>query len=448
MNTEKYINIGGQRLTKVLYTLVFATVLLSDSLDGVDALINHRCMNTSFGSFQNFPGKSKRRQQQQRQLSSRGFKKAISLSSKNAKDEWADDEGTSVNTYNDGIRKLNPVGVSVSKDGFLSLLSVSLRNNASTSSIDSDAKQCVIPIRITSDSADSTAANSVEALTYIQLLGYGIDMGTAGVFPPRILADLVALYCTNNEDATSCEGYKNIENVLKRDLPEGVSYYEANPWLRSRVEFPKISLIGVRLELSGLCEVDGNVEMTQFVPIDFVLECLVDGKKLDVSLCSEIVQSDDSKVEGADIGCEALQETSYSYNAASAAFTALSLAIRYKAPLSITNENLSAILSMYSSSIILCDEASTMDASIRSVLPKWRSAEDLKGQTERVEKNLMQSFEANKLEGALRIAIEKGDKVAEEKIRQQMQKYESFDDLPTLSKSSDGIDFDNADGFQ
>ena len=327
------------------------------------------------------------------------------------------------------MRRLDAVGVSVSKFGFLSLLSISSTENQSY----------VIPVRITSDQSDYLAANSVEALTYIQLLGYGIDMASAGVFPPRILHDLVALHCTNNENAINDEGCSIIQNMLERDLPEGISFYDANPWLRSRVKFPKIELDCVKLELIDVhgeeTSQSTSDDLASFIPFSFILECRVEGKRLNVLLCSEILPDNIIDDDCFDVGCEPLQAVSYQYGPASAAFTALSLALRYQAPLSISNEAFDRVREKHSSSIIGCDK-SNFDSNIRRILPRWRSTGDLKGQTERIEKNLMQGFEANKLEGALRIAIEKGDEVAAQKIRERLGKFDSFDDLPTSTENS------------
>jgi len=332
------------------------------------------------------------------------------------------------------IRRLDPVGVSVSEYGFVALFSVLM-----------DDCSAILPIRITSDPMDANAANSVEALTYIQLLGYGIDMGSAGVFPPRLLDDLAALHCTNNDDAQADEGCVIIRESLDKYLPEDVTFYDANPWLRSRVKFPKVELNAIRLDLPSFApskESEGE-SFPMLVPFDFTLECLVDGKRLGIYLSTELV--DDSADSS---GCEPLQATSYQYGPASAAFTSLSLALRYKTPMSMSNDVLLRIQKSYPFSYLRYEEGAMSEA-IGAVFPRWRSTTDLKGQTERVEKNLMQSFEANKLEGALRIAIEKGDDAAAQKIRERLDKFDSFEDLPTIEEEGASVNYEKGEeGFQ
>jgi len=331
------------------------------------------------------------------------------------------------------IRRLDPVGVSVSECGFVALFSVLM-----------DDGSAILPIRITSDPMDAHAANSVEALTYIQLLGYGIDMGSAGVFPPRLLDDLAALHCTNNNDAEADEGCAIIRESLDNYLPDDVTFYDANPWLRSRVKFPKVELNAIRLDLPNFAPKESEGEsVPMLIPFDFTLECLVDGKRLGIYLSTELV--DDSADSS---GCEPLQATSYQYGPASAAFTSLSLALRYKTPISMSNDVLLRIQNSYPFSYLRYEEGAMSEA-IGAVFPRWRSTTDLKGQTERVEKNLMQSFEANKLEGALRIAIEKGDDAAAQKIRERLDKFDSFEDLPTIEEEGASVNFEKGEeGFQ
>lgn len=338
------------------------------------------------------------------------------------------------------LRRLDPIGVSVSKDGFLALLSTSIPSNKGAD----EHSRVVLPIRITTDPIDEVAASSVEALTFIQLLGYDIDMGAAAVLPPRLLQDLVALHCTHNNEAVQDEGCSIIQEVLVRDLPNGVSFYEANPWQRSRVKFPNIILNGVRLELpvSVAADFDNgeesllacNGETLPVIPFRFLLECSVDGKPLETCLFSEDEELSDKELKNKS---EPLQATSYHYGPASAAFTAISLSFRYKCPISISLSSLIDAQKLHPTSFITCEDAD-FEASVNDVLPKWKSADDLRGQTERIDKNLMSGFEANKLEGALKIALEKGDEVAAQKIREKLEKYDSFEDLPTTVDYDEG----------
>lgn len=63
--------------------------------------------------------------------------------------------------------------------------------------------------------------------------------------------------------------------------------------------------------------------------------------------------------------------------------------------------------------------------------PLFRSKEDSMAQNARVSNQLSTAFEANTLEAALRMAVEKGDEAAQEKIRLALKKFDNFpDDAP------------------
>ena len=85
------------------------------------------------------------------------------------------------------------------------------------------------------------------------------------------------------------------------------------------------------------------------------------------------------------------------------------------------------------------------DTAISRLLPDWRSLTDLREQSERVSQNINESYEVHKLHGALRIATEKGDLAAMEKIRAALDELDGFDDLPT-AKKNDGDKNDKGDG--
>merc|ERR1739844_223356 len=62
------------------------------------------------------------------------------------------------------------------------------------------------------------------------------------------------------------------------------------------------------------------------------------------------------------------------------------------------------------------------DKAIQSVLPQWRSTNALQSQSKRVVENIEQGFQLTTLQGALKIALQKGDDVAAEKIRAEIDK--------------------------
>ena len=79
------------------------------------------------------------------------------------------------------------------------------------------------------------------------------------------------------------------------------------------------------------------------------------------------------------------------------------------------------------------------------LLPDWRSLTDLRDQSQRVSQNINQSYEVHKLQGALRIATERGDTAAIEKIRAALDKLDDFDDLPTAEPSISDRNKDEGD---
>eukprot|EP00957_Ditylum_brightwellii_P023376 1763544-Ditylum_brightwellii.AAC.1 len=68
------------------------------------------------------------------------------------------------------------------------------------------------------------------------------------------------------------------------------------------------------------------------------------------------------------------------------------------------------------------------EAVISKVLPRWRAANTIRETSERVDRTVQRGFEENKLRGALRIAMEKGDDLAAKRIRDEIKKLNSFDD--------------------
>lgn len=239
------------------------------------------------------------------------------------------------------------------------------------------------PIQVTSNLDDSSAATSPEALTILQLIS-GVDMAGA-ILPPDVLSKLSVLQSENNDDVIA----QSITDFVRKTLPEDTqSYSSAHPWLQSRTKLPQVTLDDVQMKPIALnCKSSGIGSF-------------------------ELILTDDI-----------LKDVCYNYDEpASANFMAVALALRYKAPFELTT------------SVETLDEDE-----LHQRFPLFKSADNLLESSQRVTKNIERGFEYHKLSGALRIAVERGDLVAADRIREKLDAFDSLDDLPTLEDHSDGL---------
>eukprot|EP00586_Coscinodiscus_wailesii_P015143 CAMPEP_0172508802 /NCGR_PEP_ID=MMETSP1066-20121228/214948_1 /TAXON_ID=671091 /ORGANISM="Coscinodiscus wailesii, Strain CCMP2513" /LENGTH=363 /DNA_ID=CAMNT_0013286969 /DNA_START=47 /DNA_END=1135 /DNA_ORIENTATION=+ len=292
------------------------------------------------------------------------------------------------------IRRLQFRGVSISPNGFLALLTP-------------NTEDVIIPLRVSNDPNDSTSASSVESLTLIQLLS-GIDMAGA-VLPPNLLHHLVAFYCSlSPEGDDNSRAFKIMNKRMKESLGD-LEYSEATSWQTSRVRYPQVQLRTVRLDLDENIR-DGEDDVKKPIPLTFILECTVEGNPIHVPLRSESEESN------------FLEHASYGYTPATAAFLGLSLALRYKTPITIPT------------SFLRLFPPEDDD------YPDFMPLDSLQRQNDFVKKDINKSFEANRLQGALKIAIQKGDVEAEKKIIEKLKEYDSFDDLLVLDSDENEND--------
>lgn len=254
------------------------------------------------------------------------------------------------------------------------------------------------------ENADQTSVTSAEALTFLQLLN-GVDMATP-ILPPDTLSLICVWYAflleeggsdvgsgggdgsgdgslvvvedelglsteesklvessdsavkdNTNDDDDFQKALDYIRTMVRTTLPPSsddgsdlVSYMEASPWQRARVQLPRAWLHGVRLQMlddDDLPFQSSNNEENSFdicrIPLEFVLECSVDdgSKMMEIPLvaiptttCQERtmqpLSSSSRQQQKLDMSNEILQELSQNYNAeTSAAFMALSLFHRY-----------------------------------------------------------------------------------------------------------------------
>mmetsp|Transcript_36610 Transcript_36610/g.80087 ORF Transcript_36610/g.80087 Transcript_36610/m.80087 type:complete len:372 (+) Transcript_36610:3-1118(+) len=265
-----------------------------------------------------------------------------------------------------------------------------------------------------------------------------------------------------------------VNNFVAASLPEGggKTFEEVDLYDRARVNFPAMTLDQVRIETVDGVPVESSLETLrpstarectiQPQPLKFVLGVTVAGShRLDIPLYSETTSLEKrhdllpSNVRREiDASSTILRDMSPSYNPdGSAAFMALALALRYKVPITVDSSVLDMLVQQSrdggrsTSSETVSSIVTTptdYNAAIARHLPQWKSLTDLQSQSQRVSRNIQQSHEVHKLQGALRIATEKGDVKAAEKIRAALDELDGFDELPTTEREdTDRSDDDN-----
>ena len=78
--------------------------------------------------------------------------------------------------------------------------------------------------------------------------------------------------------------------------------------------------------------------------------------------------------------------------------------------------------------------------SLDALLPQRTTVAKLQHQSTRVAENIERGFEIHKLTKALEMARKFGDTAAEEKILAELQKFDSFEELPTTISTNDTSD--------
>jgi hypothetical protein len=323
-------------------------------------------------------------------------------------------------------RRLQVAGVSVSSRGFY----VILQANASH----------YLPLRVTDDAMDESAATSPQALTILQLLAR-VDMAGA-ILPPDTLAKIVVLTLEEEIDQQQQQEdfdekeLRNSPSTLASNTPVGsavlelvqerlnkLDYTNATtyselleyPWLQSRVSLPTVTLDELFLSLQRSESGSSSASTVK----SFTLVCSVKNLKVGSALSVELTES----------VCESV---SYEYrpNGVSLAFVAVALALRYRSPIELAlTEGLDregAELSTFK--LLTLDE-------ILEEFPLYRSAAQLQQTTERVTSNIEKGLKVNQLQAALRIALQKEDFAAATKIRRALDEMDSMSDLPTQAES-------------
>ena len=269
------------------------------------------------------------------------------------------------------LRRSSIAGASVSDSGFWIILGL--------------PEDQYWPVQVTENDEDTLAATSIESLTLLQLI-CGVDMA-GPILPPERLSQL-AILCAEQQENKSDTVLQSLYQELK--LPDdSVPYSELNQWQQSRVRLPQVTLDGVVMNIHGM-----NTQ-------EWMLQCASPSVDGSLDFCPRICETD-------------------SDNAISVAFTSLALALRYQAPITTTVQD------TFSSLYTLGD--------VQDKFPLYKSVNQLKKPANRVQSNLQRGFEIHKLTGALKVAMKMGDFKAADRIREQLDKFDSMDDLPTTQQ--------------
>ncbi|GAX16005.1 hypothetical protein FisN_22Hh138 [Fistulifera solaris] len=272
------------------------------------------------------------------------------------------------------LQRVSLAGVSVSATGFWVLLRA--------------GENAYYPLRVTDSIADTGAATSPEALTILQLLA-NVDMAGA-ILPPDLLARVTVLSCEEGQcDASVAD---EVLKIVHNKLPDGVETYgELHEWGQSRISLPVATVDEIIVE-------DDK---------QFTWRCSV--KHLGRISLQPTVST--------------LEKICYDFRPqVSFAFLSIALALRYRAPISMkVNPQLEASFL-------------TLEA-LQKRFPMYRSANKLQQTSQRPAIAVERVFEINKLQAALRIAMEKNDPAAVAKIRAALDEMDSMKDLPVQPDS-------------
>lgn len=313
------------------------------------------------------------------------------------------------------------IGASVSPRGFVALLS-------------HGPSGVVLPVPVSSSRrSDAEAATSSEALTFLQLLG-GVDVGAEGVLPVGASVRLAAARCrsSSTDDDPAVEAFRSAPT-------------RTDDWGRVRTLWPDVRVDRVELRMDARRADDDDDDGPPATRASFTLACTVAGRHpLSVPLDGPSSYDDDDEVSSSlptrdpddDVDDDVARR-------ALAAFRALALALRYRAPVesvvdptTIADPSTACVLDPNDD-----DDVGGLP-SLADAYPVWRSADSLELQSTRVAETVRKGFEANRLEGALRVAVRVGDRAAEERIRRRIAEYDRLDDLPVLGETDDDDDDD------
>lgn len=278
-----------------------------------------------------------------------------------------------------------------------------------------------IPLAVTCDPQDAYATTSPESLTIIQLLS-GVDMAGA-ILPPETLAKLVVLSCESIPQLFLDDAQQKVLEMVQASLKKGraaaatagsgqedddstLSFADAHPWIQSRTQLPQVTLDELVLSHVGSGKTmnmnQSDVSTLSESEWQCTLKCMVKS----IGPISMIATPD------------LIQAVSYNYEpTTSPLFTCIALALRYKAP--IVLEHAESI------------QYVTGVEGLNRMFPQRTTVANLRQSSTRVTQNIERGFEIHKLTKALEIARRLGDTQAEARIRAELDRFDSFQELPT-----------------
>ncbi len=286
-----------------------------------------------------------------------------------------------------------------------------------------------VPLAVTCDPQDAYATTSPESLTIIQLLS-GVDMAGA-ILPPETLAKLVVLHCESIPELFLDESKQSVLQMVHASLKKGraaaandqednspLSFADAHPWLQSRTQLPQVTLDELVLSYVDNKDESGRWSSS---PWQCTLKCNVKS----IGTISLVATPD------------LIQAVSYNYDpSTSGLFISIALALRYKAP----------IVLEHAETIPYVASGEKLD----TLFPQRTTVSRLRQSSTRVTQNIERGFEVHKLTKALEIARRLGDIQAEAKIRAELDRFDSFQELPItidvpLEEMTEGVVLQNDD---
>lgn len=320
------------------------------------------------------------------------------------------------------LERLAMAGVSISSTppGFFVLL---------------ESTKGTIPLAVTCDPQDAYATTSPESLTIIQLLS-GVDMAGA-ILPPETLARLVVLSCESIPQLFLDDTQQKVLEMVYASLKQGraaaatagldddslLSFADAHPWLQSRTQLPQVTLDELVLSHSngdtsivgGDKHMDKDNNSTHSDDSSTNTEC-----KWQCTLKCNVKSIGPISLHAT---ADLIQAVSYNYESrTSVLFTCIALALRYKAPI---------VLEHAPSVPYVTDMQALNDR-----FPQRTTVANLRQSSTRVTQNIERGFEVHKLTKALEIARRLGDTQAEARIRAELDRFDSFQDLPITTNNN------------
>ena len=314
-------------------------------------------------------------------------------------------------------RRAHISGVSLSESGFFVFLECSA---SAASSSNNNETRCnnILPIQVTCDPRDSLHATSPQALTLLQLLATPTPVDMAGpVFPVETLSKLVVLHHEEqSQDNTASPAQHPLVDYLQASIAvqlanrfnvtSDYSYSSQPDWIQARLSLPPCSVDQVQVTINNT-----NAALSWSLQV----------RSPSVSTSLSLAPSH-SAVEQV---CWRDDQQEYSDSVAMA-FVCLALALRYKAPIDVVT----ATNNVDDNTTGFCNSKELLQQ-----FPMAKSRTELSQTTTRVHKNIERGFNINKLQAALRVAMQKGDVGAATKIRRALDEMDDMSDLPVQAEN-------------